>query len=152
MDSPTNTRSAWAVYAALLFGTFITIEAAAFQAPALPSVTRHFGIQVNMSALVLILYSLALTVFAPIMGRLGDQHGRKRVITIGMVVFGVSEFAAAWAPSFEFFLGARFALLVALRFVLVAATAAAGERVGAHAAASWSQRTMATYSLRQSPA
>ena len=45
MDSPTNTRSAWAVYAALLFGTFITIEAAAFQAPALPSVTRHFGIR-----------------------------------------------------------------------------------------------------------
>ncbi|MBN8440994.1 MAG: MFS transporter [Thauera sp.] len=108
MDSPTNTRSAWAVYAALLFGTFITIEAAAFQAPALPSVTRHFGIQVNMSALVLILYSLALTVFAPIMGRLGDQHGRKRLITIGMMVFAVSEFAAAWAPSFEFFLGARF--------------------------------------------
>ena len=108
MDSRTDTRSAWAVYAALLFGTFITIEAAAFQAPALPSVTRHFGIPVNMAALVLILYSLALTVFAPIMGRLGDQHGRKRVITIGMVVFAVSEFAAAWAPNFAFFLGARF--------------------------------------------
>ncbi len=108
MDSPTDTRSAWAVYAALLFGTFITIEAAAFQAPALPSVTRHFGIPVNLSALVLILYSLALTVFAPIMGRLGDQHGRKKVITIGMLVFAVSEFAAAWAPDFWFFLGARF--------------------------------------------
>ncbi len=108
MDSRTDTRSAWAVYAALLFGTFITIEAAAFQAPALPSVTRHFGIPVNMSALILILYSLALTVFAPIMGRLGDQHGRKRVITIGMVVFAASEFAAAWAPNFWFFLGARF--------------------------------------------
>lgn len=108
MDSRTDTRTAWAVYAALLFGTFITIEAAAFQAPALPSVTRHFGIPVNMSALILILYSLALTVFAPIMGRLGDQHGRKRVITIGMVVFAASEFAAAWAPNFWFFLGARF--------------------------------------------
>ncbi|ENO94147.1 arabinose efflux permease family protein [Thauera sp. 28] len=108
MDSRTDTRSAWAVYAALLFGTFITIEAAAFQAPALPSVTRHFGIPVNMSALILILYSLALTVFAPIMGRLGDQYGRKRVITIGMLVFAVSEFAAAWAPNFGFFLGARF--------------------------------------------
>lgn len=108
MDSPPTARTAWAVYAALLFGTFITIEAAAFQAPALPSVTRHFGIPVNMAALVLILYSLALTVFAPIMGRLGDQHGRKKVITIGMLVFAVSEFAAAWAPNFAFFLGARF--------------------------------------------
>ena len=108
MNSHTDTRTAWAIYAALLFGTFITIEAAAFQAPALPSVTRHFGIPVNMAALVLILYSLALTVFAPIMGRLGDQHGRKKVITIGMLVFAISEFAAAWAPNFWFFLGARF--------------------------------------------
>jgi MFS family permease len=109
MESRTDTRTAWAVYAALLFGTFITVEAAAFQAPALPSVTRHFGIPVNMAALVLILYALALTVFAPIMGRLGDQHGRKRMITIGMLIFAVSEFAAAWAPEFWFFLAARFA-------------------------------------------
>ena len=70
--------------------------------------TRHFGIPVNMAALVLILYSLALTVFAPIMGRLGDQNGRKKVITIGMLVFATSEFAAAWAPSFGLFLCARF--------------------------------------------
>ncbi|HQZ03870.1 MAG TPA: MFS transporter [Thauera sp.] len=108
MESSTDTRTPWAIYIALLFGTFITIEAAAFQAPALPSVTRHFGIAVNMSALVLILYSLALTVFAPIMGRLGDQHGRKKVISIGMMVFSASEFAAALAPNFWFFLGARF--------------------------------------------
>ena len=108
MESSTATRAPWGVYSALLFGTFITIEAAAFQAPALPSVTRHFGIAVNMAALVLILYSLALTVFAPIMGRLGDQYGRKKVITIGMVIFSASEFAAALAPNFWFFLGARF--------------------------------------------
>ena len=108
MESSTATRTPWGVYSALLFGTFITIEAAAFQAPALPSVTRHFGIAVNMAALVLILYSLALTVFAPIMGRLGDQYGRKKVIILGMMVFAASEFAAALAPNFWFFLGARF--------------------------------------------
>lgn len=101
-------RNPWAVYAALLFGTFITIEAAAFQAPALPSITRHFGIAINLSALIIIMYSLALTVSAPIMGKLGDQYGRKRILTIGMLIFAVSEFAAAWAPSFWFFLAARF--------------------------------------------
>ena len=55
MESSTATRTPWGVYSALLFGTFITIEAAAFQAPALPSVARHFGIPVNMAALVLVL-------------------------------------------------------------------------------------------------
>ena len=87
MESSTDTRTPWAIYIALLFGTFITIEAAAFQAPALPSVTRHFGIAVNMSALVLILYSLALTVFAPIMGRLGDQHGVPSRLLLRFQVF-----------------------------------------------------------------
>lgn len=101
-------RGPWAVYTALLFGTFITIEAAAFQAPALPSITRHFGIPVNLAALILILYFLGLTVLAPIMGRLGDLRGRKKVLSIGLVVFAASEFLAAWAPSFAVFLGARF--------------------------------------------
>lgn len=101
-------QKAWVTYAALLFGTFIAIEAAAFQAPALPSVTAHFNVDVNLAALIIVLYSLALTVFAPIMGRLGDQHGKRRILVIGMLVFAAAEFAAAWAPTFWFFLTARF--------------------------------------------
>lgn len=102
-------RNPWGIFVALLFGTFVTIEAAAFQAPALPSVTRHFGIPVSLAALILVLYFLALTVFAPIMGRFGDQHGRKKVLTGGLLIFALSEFAAAWAPNFATFLVARFA-------------------------------------------
>ncbi len=103
-----HTRNPWAVYAALLFGTFITIEAAAFQAPVLPSIARHYGIPVTLAALILILYFLGLTVLAPIMGRVGDLHGRRKVLTFGMAVFAASEFAAAWAPGFAVFLAARF--------------------------------------------
>ncbi|HLS83013.1 MAG TPA: MFS transporter [Steroidobacter sp.] len=102
-------RNSWGIYIALLFGTFITIEAAAFQAPALPSVTRHFGIPVSLAALILMFYFIALTVFAPIMGRFGDQYGRKKVLSAGLFIFALSEFAAAWAPNFGVFLTARFA-------------------------------------------
>lgn len=104
-----DSRTAWKTYLALLFGTFITIEAAAFQAPALPSLTKHFGIPINLAALILMSYFLGLTVFAPIMGRLGDQRGRKRVLLAGLLGFAVSEIAAACAPNFPFFLGARIA-------------------------------------------
>lgn len=103
-----QSRNPWVIYAALLFGTFVAIEAAAFQAPVLPSLTRHFGIPVNLAALILVLYFLALTVFAPIMGRFGDRYGRRRVLTAGMLLFAASEFAAAWAPDFGVFLAARF--------------------------------------------
>ena len=101
-------RKAWAIYIALLFGTFVTIEASAFQIPALPSVTRHFGIPVSLSSLMLMLYFLAVAVFAPIMGRVGDVYGRKRILLFGLVVFAMSEFAAALAPNFLSFLVARF--------------------------------------------
>ncbi|MCL5041315.1 MAG: MFS transporter [Gammaproteobacteria bacterium] len=98
----------WVSFIALLFATFVTIEAAAFQAPVLPSVTAHFNIPVNLAALILISYFIAVAVFAPMMGRLGDQFGRRRMVVIGLVVFGISEFMAAWAPNFGIFLVARF--------------------------------------------
>ncbi len=103
-----DSRRAWKIYIALLFGTFITVEAAAFQAPALPSLTRHFGISINLAAMILIMYSLGMTVFAPIMGRLGDQIGRKRVLVIGLLGFSISEVIAATAVNFPVFLAARF--------------------------------------------
>ena len=103
-----ESRSPWQVYLVLLFSTFVTIEAAAFQAPAIPSVARHYGIPINLSALILLFYFLALTVFAPIMGRLADRVGRKRILMFGLLVFGLAEFLAASAPAFPLFLAARF--------------------------------------------
>ncbi|MBL0122959.1 MAG: MFS transporter [Betaproteobacteria bacterium] len=101
-------RSPWQTYLVLLFGTFVTIEAAAFQAPAIPSVARHYGIPINLSALILLFYFLALTVFAPIMGRLADRVGRKRILTWGLFLFSMAEFLAASGPGFPVFLAARF--------------------------------------------
>ena len=103
-----NTANPWVSFIALLFATFVTIEAAAFQAPVLPSVTAHFSIPVNLAALILISYFIAVAVCAPAMGRLGDQYGRRYMISIGLVIFGVSELMAAWAPQFWLFLSARF--------------------------------------------
>ena len=101
-------RSAWKIYLCLLGGTFVTIEAAAFQAPVIPSITRHFGIPVSLAALVMLLYFIALTVFAPIMGRWADQIGRRRMVLSGLTVFAAAEFLAAAAPDFVTLLVARF--------------------------------------------
>ena len=103
-----DSRTAWKIYLCLLAGTFVTIEAAAFQAPVIPSITRHFGVPVSLAALVLLLYFVALTVFAPIMGRWADQIGRKRMVLAGLTTFAASEFLAAAAPNFATLLVARF--------------------------------------------
>lgn len=106
--SSLDSRSPWQIYLVLLFSTFVTIEAAAFQAPAIPSVARHYGIPINLSALILLFYFLALTVFAPIMGRLADSVGRKRILMFGLLLFALAEFLAASVPAFPLFLAARF--------------------------------------------
>jgi MFS family permease len=103
-----SARTAWTIFATLLFGTFVTIEAAAFQSPAMPQITRHFGIPVTAAALITTLYYLGAIVFAPIMGRLADRTGRKRMVMAGLLIFSVAECAAVFSPNFPLFLAARF--------------------------------------------
>ncbi len=101
-------RQAWKAFIVLLSSVFIMLEAAAFQAPAMPSITRHFGIPVSQAALILLLYYLGATVFAPIMGSLADRVGRKRMVLVGAGLFALAEFGAALSTSFANFLAARF--------------------------------------------
>jgi len=104
----TPVANPWTVFITLLIGCFITIEAAAFQAPAMPSIARHFGVNEDVTALIILLYYLGLVVFSPVFGRIADRFGRKRVIVNGLALFAASEFMAALAPNFTLLLIARF--------------------------------------------
>lgn len=100
-------RSQWVQFIALLFGSFICIEAMVFQAPAIPSISQHFELPTYLAGLIVISFYIISASFYPIMGRLADQHGRKKIMLIGMVVFTFSEILAAVAPNFSTFLLAR---------------------------------------------
>ncbi len=50
-----------------------------------------------------------LTVGSFLFGPLADRIGRKRVITLSLVLFGVGSFACAWAPSAAWLIALRFA-------------------------------------------
>ena len=101
-------RSTWFVYCCLLLGVFITLEAMGFQTPALPYITQHFGIATAFAGTISLFYYLSAIVFAPIMGRIGDQIGRKKMILFGLTIFTISEFIAAISPNFTIFLLCRF--------------------------------------------
>ncbi len=105
---PVPEDNPWRIFLMLLFGCFITIEAAAFQAPALPAIAGYFKVNEDVTALVVLLYYLGLVVFSPIFGRIADRYGRKRVIVYGMSLFAMAEFLAALAPDFTVLLFARF--------------------------------------------
>lgn len=103
-----KTYNPWVVFFCLLISVFVLLEAAAFQSPALPFITANFGIDAGFGGSVTLAYYAAAVVFAPLMGRLSDQIGRKEMILGGLTLFALSEFIAALSPNFGIFLSARF--------------------------------------------
>jgi EmrB/QacA subfamily drug resistance transporter len=77
-------------------------------AVALPAIGREFGTRAHELQWVITAYLLALAVFMPAAGRLADNFGRKRLMIIGMLVFGMGSAGCAIAPSLPLLIVARF--------------------------------------------
>ena len=76
---------------------------------ALPSIGRHFGMDAVSLSWVATAYLLAAAVFLVPFGKLADIYGRKRVFTLGMMVYTVASLFLALSPSA--------AMLIAFRVV-----------------------------------
>ena len=112
---PTPLRSAWAArpaalevgdrrryrgtLAALVLGT----AAFAFQqtavVPALPAIERDLEATERWSAWLLSGYLVVASVSAPLLGKLGDRHGKERLLVVALACFLVGSIGAALAPS-----------------------------------------------------
>jgi len=96
--------------AALLVATF-----AAFLTPfmgaalnvALPSIGNDFGADAILLNLVATVYLLATAMFLLPFGRMGDIYGRKRIFTLGIIVFTASSLLCAIAPSMPWLIAFR---------------------------------------------
>jgi MFS family permease len=77
-------------------------------AVALPAIGREFDAQAHELQWVITAYLLALAVFMPAAGPLADNVGRKLLMIVGMLVFGVASAACAIAPSLAFLVMFRF--------------------------------------------
>ena len=66
--------------------------------PALPFFGREFGASASWTAWIVTGFLLSSSVLTPIVGRLGDAHGKKRVLVWSLSVFGLASLgaAAAW--------------------------------------------------------
>ena len=121
-----KSKSPWLSFSALVAGTFVALEAAGFQSPAIPTIVKSFGIAPVLSGLILLCYYIGATTFGPVMGHFADLYGRKRMITIGLAIFAASEFLAAISTNFYFFLLCRFIQGLGSACILPAAVAFVG--------------------------
>ena len=67
--------------------------------PALPDIERALGAGSAGGTWVLTANLLATAVLTPVLGRLGDMHGKDRILTGVMTVLGAGTLVCALAPS-----------------------------------------------------
>ncbi|MFZ0483176.1 MAG: MFS transporter [Desulfobacterales bacterium] len=75
---------------------------------ALPAIGREFSATAVQLGLVETVYIFAFSLFLIPAGRLGDIYGRKRIFTIGIIVFTAGTVLVSLAFTIESFIGFRF--------------------------------------------
>jgi EmrB/QacA subfamily drug resistance transporter len=94
----------------ILFGVLLAMFLAALDqtivAPALPTIARDLG-QFNAISWVVTAYLLSATASTPILGKLSDLYGRRRILMAGVAIFIVGSIGCALAPGMIWLIVAR---------------------------------------------
>ncbi|MBC2638115.1 MULTISPECIES: MFS transporter [unclassified Rhodococcus (in: high G+C Gram-positive bacteria)] len=75
--------------------------------PVLPTLESGLGTTQSDITWVLTAYLLSASIFTPVMGRLGDMHGKKRVFVVALVALAAGSLLAALATSLSVMIAAR---------------------------------------------
>src|SRR5690625_3199246 len=74
---------------------------------ALTTIYNSFGVSPTWGAWTVTLYTLGIAVSVPIIGKLSDNYGRKKLFIIEILLFGIGSLLVAISPNFTFLLFAR---------------------------------------------
>ena len=96
------------VLAVAVLGEAMTLLGATVVNVALPSIGRDLGADIAGLQWTLNAYVLALAALVLAAGSLSDIYGRRRVFTLGVVVFVAASALCAAAPTIELLVGERF--------------------------------------------
>jgi EmrB/QacA subfamily drug resistance transporter len=75
--------------------------------PALPVLKDEFDTSTAWATWLLTGFLLSASVATPLLGKLGDQHGKERLLVISLSLFLVGSLGAALAPSIAWLIAAR---------------------------------------------
>ncbi len=126
-------RKRFTMIATILGSTIVFLDATVVNV-ALPAISDDLNAGLADQQWVVEAYALATVSLLLVGGALGDQFGRRRIFTIGLIGFGITSLLCALAPSSSFLIGARAlqgltgALLVPGSLAIIAATFEGAER------------------------
>ena len=91
-----------AIFASRMLGLFLVLPVFALEAARYPG-----GSDPALVGLAMGIYGLTQAVLQIPFGIASDRFGRKRVITLGLLVFAAGSFLAAWAPTLHWLIAGR---------------------------------------------
>jgi len=104
---PAATRTQVRVLWIAILGSFVSFLDGSIVTVALPAIARDLGGGVALQQWVVDAYLITLGALILVAGSLSDVFGRLRILTVGLLGFGVTSVAIALAPTGEFLIGAR---------------------------------------------
>ena len=129
----TTVPAGWAASMALyLLGIFMGAIDTGIITPARPIVARDLGVDESSGIWMITIYTLAYAAAIPVMGKLADRQGRKRVYLASIAVFGVGSLLCGLSQdlgSFPMLIAARALQAVGGGGILPIATAEIGTEV-----------------------
>lgn len=96
-----------------------------------PAFVKDLNLDYNNTAWTSLAMAVSTATFAPVMGKLGDVYGRKKILLLGLVIFTVGNVLTAVA-------GSLFAMIVA-RFIVGVGSASIAPSVMAYVAIEFPQ-------------
>lgn len=99
----------WRLVGAVVAGTLLNALNSSMIAVALLSLQDNFRVSTITVTWVISSYYLAAAIGMPLMGRLADQFGPRRIFCVGLLLVGLTGIVAGFAPSFGWLLGIRVA-------------------------------------------
>lgn len=119
----------------LLFSSMMTIMANAVIAPALPLITKSFEHIANvaiLSKMIMSIPSLTIAFTAPIMGRLSDKYGRKKILIASLLIYALAGTTGFYLENIFLILVFRLIFGIGIAGIMTSITALIGDIFNGH--------------------
>jgi MFS family permease len=75
--------------------------------PSLPTIQSDFGVDAAQVTLIISAYAAAGVALSPVVGKLGDIYGKRKVMVAVMFTYAAAVTVTGFSPTFEFMVAAR---------------------------------------------
>lgn len=97
-----NRSYAYKVIVVLLSLVLIVMYIEGMLTPSLPTIQNEFKITAAQTSLILSMYAVSGVAATPIIGKLGDIYGKKKLLVITMLIYSLAVTITGFSPTFEF--------------------------------------------------